>query len=569
MVSVTIRVLQKAHPKFHISTPIFYPNSKPHLGHLYTSLLVDVQSRWHKLNKHEVLFSTGTDEHGLKIQLASQKLGYKSPKNFVDTLHQHFLQLDKVANIEYSRFIRTTDQDHVENVKKLWNLCLERGYIYKGQHSGWYAVSDETFYPSNKIVQLVDDKEVSLSTEPDKIDYTGKFINTETRCEVIYHSEYNYFLKLSEFREPLIKHLQENPNFIHPYSRYKQILSSLLDNPLQDISISRPSSRLEWGIVVPNDDDQKIYVWFDALCNYITSIGDVNLLRGKEQTQELNSYNKIIEKHSEYARELWSQTTHVIGKDIARFHAVYWPGILMAAGLPLPKKLVIHGHWLSKGVKMSKSLGNVVDPIEMIKKYDTDAVRWYVLENSNLESDGDFVETNLAQTRELLCSKWGNLINRCCSSKFNIERSIAIFHGCSTSEIASIIKSTAFDRLAKKLNTLVEEMDRFIKDYDTSGATKHIWSIINDANTIFQQGEPWAKNSREQDSLIFIATESARITALVAQALIPEFSCKFLDRLAVDLDRRSLDYATLGADSAYGLNANLKEKEVPIKRLPK
>ncbi|AMD22810.1 HHR041Wp [Eremothecium sinecaudum] len=565
MVSHTSRILRQA-TKIHITTPIFYPNAKPHLGHLYSSLLCDVQARWNKLKFNEVLFTTGTDEHGLKIQNASENLGFTSPKDFVDKLLHHFLQLDKRANIEYTRFIRTTDEDHVENVKKLWKLCYDRGYIYKGTHDGWYSVADETFYPASKILQVIGEKEIPLSASSEGTASEGKYINTETRSEVFYQKETNYFFRLSSFNDQLIKILLDKPGLIYPRSSYNQVLSSLQEQPLQDLSISRPATRLKWGIPTPGDQSQRIYVWFDALCNYVTSIGGVDALLTKKKVSIEHGAHSLDNLTVDTA-EWWSNTTHLIGKDIIRFHTIYWPAILLAAGLPLPNRIVVHGHWLSQGRKMSKSIGNVVDPIEMIERYNVDMVRWYILEYSTLESDGDFVEANLRKTRELLAAKWGNLVHRCGGVKFNISRAVSSFNGISVNDFASVLNNAAFDSLKGKLDTLSEDLDRMIENYELSNAVKHIWSIINDANNVVQTGEPWAKPKEEQDMIIYAATESARIAAIASLAFIPDLSNKLLDRLDVEPSKRSLEYIKFGADNNYGSKANMKGREVPIKRL--
>lgn len=336
--------------KFHITSPIFYPNAKPHLGHLYSSLLCDVQCRWNKLLGKDTLFTTGTDEHGLKIQSAAEQKGYQNPKEFVDQLCKHFIELDRTADIEFTRFIRTTDPDHVENTKKLWTLCWENGHIYKGEHKGWYSVSDETFYPDSKVVTANEDGE--LKPFDGIFDPNCKYVNTESGNEVVYQTETNYFFRLSAFQKPLIEFMRRNPTFIHPPSRYAQILRELENNKLNDLSVSRPTSRLQWGISVPQDDSQKIYVWFDALCNYITSIGGIDAVKGDAKSvRGLHNTGNIIEN----PRNWWENTTHLVGKDIIKFHTIYWPAFLMGANLPMPKQVVVHGHWLSGGVKMSKS----------------------------------------------------------------------------------------------------------------------------------------------------------------------------------------------------------------------
>ncbi|CCD24517.1 methionine--tRNA ligase MSM1 NDAI_0D02030 [Naumovozyma dairenensis CBS 421] len=546
----------------HITTPIFYPNAKPHLGHLYSSLLCDVFHRWNQMKNVPSLFTTGTDEHGLKIQMAAEKNGFTNPKFFVDKLYQDFISLDQHFNIKFTRFIRTTDPDHIKNVEQLWNLCLNNGFIYKGEHNGWYSISDETFYPESKIIK-----------DPHNND---KYINTETNNEVFFQSEENYFFKLSTFQEKLI-HLISDPNSkfqIYPESKRKQILKELQNGtPLQDLSISRSSSRLKWGIQVPNDPSQKIYVWFDALCNYITSIGGINALLITRNTSSGNTTTEPTTIHEGIDSKVWwSNTTHLIGKDIMKFHTVYWPSFLMAAGLPLPKQVVIHNHWISDGLKMSKSLGNVVDPIMMANKYGADIVRWYLLENSKLDEDGDFQELKLKSLRSLLVSKWGNLINRCCGKKFNISRAVQIFTSTENSQdVLSICDDdpelqTAMKNIISELEELPMLMDTKLVCFEPGAALRKIWSIINFANTFVQIAAPWNKTGIQQDVVIFLCMETSRIIAILTQPIIPDLSKHLLDFMKVSNDRRSLSFAKLKTDDSYGFNMNDKSDDVPIPR---
>ncbi|AQZ12267.1 MSM1 (YGR171C) [Zygosaccharomyces parabailii] len=537
----------------HITTPIFYPNAKPHLGHLYSSLISDVFHRWQLLQGNGSLFTTGTDEHGLKIQLASYKNGYKTPKEFVDRLYEDFIQLDKAFGIQYTRFIRTTDPDHTENVSKLWKLCRDNGYIYKGEHKGWYSVSDETFYPESKVVKD--------SSSP------GRYLNTETNNEVVYHSENNYFFRLSQFRKRLITYIKEHPTFIYPEAKKIQILNELQNNPLQDLSISRPAFRLKWGISVPGDESQKIYVWFDALCNYLTSIGGVDtILDDKSNAKLLHTASEI-----QMPREWWINTTHVIGKDIIKFHTIYWPSFLMAAGLPLPRQVVVHSHWICNGTKMSKSLGNVVDPLLMRNCYGSDAIRWFLLENSQLEEDGDFQEDKLFHLTEMFASKWGNLINRCCGSKFNLHRAVQFY-----AAEKNPLKIHNNDTLQKDMDSLLGKLEKFpdfmsekIANFQISSALRQAWSIINEANAFMQNSEPWTRQQKEQDAIIYTCMEASRILAITCQPVIPELANKFLDRIDVMKENRSASFAKVNMDSNYGIDSNDKGREVPIQRVSK
>ncbi|SCU85936.1 LADA_0D10946g1_1 [Lachancea dasiensis] len=550
---------------YHITTPIFYPNAKPHLGHLYSSLLCDVSARWHAMLGDKTLFTTGTDEHGLKIQTASEAKGYRSPKEFVDILHQEFVKLDELANVDFSRFIRTTDEDHNNSVRELWNRCWRHGYIYKGEHSGWYSVSDECFYPDSKVVRIKKDSPGAIDSKD------GKFINTETGNEVVFQSETNYFFKLSALQDKLIDLLEnEKPEFISPPSRRDQILNDLKTSQLRDISVSRPSSRIRWGIDVPQDSTQKIYVWFDALCNYLASIGGT----GAVATNKPVFVRHKGCDHLKNPGDWFAKTTHLIGKDIAKFHTIYWPSFLLAAELPLPREVVIHGHWLSGGIKMSKSLGNVVDPIAMISYYGCDTMRWYILENSHIEADGDFREERLHATREQLVSKWGNLLNRCCGKKFNVHRAVKTFAKPEAldEDLSRYLENPAtkdgYSKIVKQLERLPGAFNEAMLKLDTRSALKLLWEVIGEANAFVQSGTPWLKSNSEQDIIIFVAMETVRITAILSQPIIPSLSNEFLDRIDIDTSRRSLKYAEFGLDSDYGKNSNEGGRSVVITRKP-
>lgn len=504
------------------------------------------------------MFTTGTDEHGLKIQAASERGGFASPREFVDSLCQEFVKLDRAGDIQFTRFIRTTDPDHVENVGKLWALCDRNGFIYRGEHKGWYSVSDETFYPESKVQRSLTD--------------SARFINTETNNEVVYHAETNYFFKLSAFRQRLISYITENPTFITPNAKRLQVLRELQDESYsQDISISRPSSRLKWGIDVPQDPTQKVYVWFDALCNYVSSVGGIDaVLRDAYPEAELR--HQVSDAKISSA-QWWQNTTHVIGKDIIKFHTIYWPAFLMAAGLPLPRQVVVHSHWLSNGVKMSKSLGNVVDPLLMIDYYGCDAMRWFLLENSQLDDDNNFQEEKLHSTRELLVSKWGNLVNRCCGAKFNLSRAVSTFAPMDREQLINTLDSEvelkhAVRKLFTELDAVSRRMDDSINKFQSRVALKNVWSIIDLSNTLMQDAKPWAKEGLQQDVIIYACMEASRILSILCQPIIPTLAGRLLDRIDVPLDRRTVAFADVGADDSYGGGSNERGRPVPLQRKP-
>jgi len=483
-------------------------------------LLCDVRNRWEKLKGNESYFTTGTDEHGLKIQAAAETKGIP-PKQFVDQLALVFKDLAGLTNIEYDRFIRTTDEDHVAAVHHFWNVLKEKGFIYEGEHGGWYSISDETFYPESQIFEK-----------------DGENFSKETGTKVTYATEKNYFFKLSNFKHRLIELLESRPDFIIPKQRHQDILNELKNNELEDLSISRPSTRLKWGISVPGDESQKIYVWVDALVNYITATGYPNL------------------------NNRWPGT-HLIGKDITRFHCIYWPALLSAAGVELPKQVVVHGHWLADGFKMSKSKGNVVDPILMAKYYDTDVLRFFLCENSVLKADNNFSEEKLFSTREQIVDKFGNLIMRSCGAKFNAERAITNFgkHDVSKFDQSS---QELYHKLVNDINGLYEKMDSKMTNFNTSHAIQDLWDVIVQANQFFQVTEPWKRTDEEKDLIIFTALEAARVSSILAKPFMPELATTFLNRIGVD--KVNVEYAKFGADLTYGKGIN-RSGNYPIKKI--
>lgn len=532
----------------YTTTPIFYVNAKPHLGHFYSMTLADVRNRWCKFNNRDTFFTTGTDEHGLKVQNAAQSANV-DPKLFCDNLAGKFKELATLGNIKYDRFIRTTDPDHYEAVNHFWQVVYNNNFIYKGRHSGWYSISDETFFTENDIVESTDEK-------------TGKkiMISKETSNEVIFQSEDNYFFKLSEFQSRLLSHLRENPEFIQPKKYYDFIVQELETRELPDLSISRSASRLQWGIPVPNDDSQKIYVWFDALVNYLTSEGYPSA------------------KHM-------PRPTHLIGKDIIKFHCIFWPSFLMAAGLQLPEKVVVHGHWLMGGRKMSKSRGNVADPVEIANYYGTDALRLFMMKYSVLDTDGDYSEERLNLLRSEFIDKFCNLMIRSLSKNFSIERALNRLENESYESLLSKVKDKNFKddllSITSSIENLKTDIDDDITNFNMHKALQKIFNMGPLVNSLFDNYEPWTLKTKKTDSddereykelkqdlIIFTALDSLRVILILLQSFTPEYSALLLDRLKVDEKRRTVDDATIGMDLTYGHDATFKKgSTVPLTKL--
>lgn len=496
-------------------------------------VLADAARRWNRLyTKRPGFMTTGTDEHGLKVFQAARS-AKQSPKDLVDSTSIKFKHLADASNIDYDRFIRTTDKDHVQASIAMWNTLLENGYIYKGSHSGWYCVSDETFYPETQVEKLPD---------------SDKVVSRQTGKKVEWTKEENYFFALSKFKQPLLDHLKKNPDFIYPPARQTYVELEI-ESGLEDLSISRPSSRCSWGIPVPSDESQVMYVWLDALTNYLTSAGY------PWKTPADNS--------------IWPVDAHIIGKDISRFHAVYWPAFLMASGIALPKHIVVHSHWTLQGFKMSKSSGNVADPMEIMDQYGADTLRYFLQADGYLDHDSPFSIQRLeARHNSDLVNKYGNLAVRVCGPKFNIERAC---RNKSESIYSTIPGCAPFHQsLVEELNGLADKVNSSMQVYETARAIASINSVIRKANLYIQETAPWKMKTDDpaelakRDAIIFDAAETARITSILFQAFIPQISSSILDRLSVSPERRSLEYAQYGADPLYGLSANRKG-DYPVK----
>ncbi len=454
--------------KFYVTTPIYYVNDKPHLGHAYTTTAADVIARFNRFLERDVFFLTGTDEHGQKIQQAAEKRGM-SPKEFVDSLVPTFKELWKRLNISYDHFIRTTDPYHVKAVQHIFMKCYENGDIYLGEYEGWYCIPCETYY-----------------TEKDLID--GKLCPACKR-EVVRVKEESYFFRLSKYQDRLLKFYEENPEFIAPEFRRNEVIN-FVKQGLKDLSISRTS--FTWGIPVPINEKHVIYVWFDALTNYLSAVGY------PDDTERFNKY--------------WPADLHLVGKDILRFHAIYWPAFLMSAGLPLPKRVFAHGWWTVEGEKMSKSKGNVVDPFEIVDKFGVDQVRFFLFREVPFGLDGDFSYEKLVnRINGELANDLGNLFNRTLSMVKKYRGSIVPEPKGEEREIDVELRERALSTLGR-----VKEL---IPKGEVSKALDEIWKFVGFVNYYIDRRSPWQLNkegNEELDRALYNMVESLRfVTALV------------------------------------------------------
>jgi len=466
--------------KFYVTTPIYYVTAKPHLGSLYSTLLADVAARWNKLRGKRVFFLTGTDEHGQKVAQAAEQAG-KTPKEFVDSFIDAYQTAWHKYELDYDYFIRTTDPEHVKAVQQWLTQLIAKGDIYKSHYTGWYCTSCETF---------VSDKE----SETPLSNGQGPACPS---CGRVTHavSEETYFFKLSSYQDALLKFYAQHPDFITPKERLNEVIS-FVQSGLKDLSISRTT--VTWGIPFPNDAAHVAYVWADALNNYITAIG-----YGQPGKEELfNSW--------------WPADLQILGKDIVRFHAVYWPAFLMASGLSLPKKLLVHGWIKMDKQKMSKSLGNVVDPIDLYNKYGAEPVRYYLMRKMSITHDSDFTIQDLEQTiTSDLANDLGNLLNRMVS--------LADKHGVMEVPQHKIWSETALALRDECFNT-IQEYEQFMQDCLYHMALARLWKFVNSVNAYFHAAQPWKMVGNDRDAFMEVISatcHSLRAVAILAWPVMP------------------------------------------------
>ena len=474
---------------FYITTPIYYPSGKPHMGHAYSSIVADIFARFKRLEDYNVLFLTGTDEHGQKIQKESEK-NNKDTKIFCDEISQKFKSLAKILNLSNDDFIRTTEERHHKSVLAIWDRLVKSGDIYLDKYSGWYSVSDEAFYDEDEI--------------EDKV---GRKISISSGSSVEWVEEESYFFKLSKWSEKLFDHYKTNKDFILPISRRNEVIK-FVEKGLKDLSISRTS--FSWGIPVPNNSKHVIYVWLDALTNYISALNFPD-------TKDLKYKN------------FWPADIHVIGKDILRFHAVFWPAFLFAAKLPLPKRVFGHGWILSDEKKMSKSYGNILDPIEIVDKYGVDQLRYYLIKEVSLGNDGSISMENLKNCiNNDLANNYGNL----CQRVFSF-----IKKNCNN----KIPNNSKFNNDDKKLlDNLKNNIPNLVSLMNKQNLNEYIKMVVNysfEANKYFNDSEPWALKKKDPERMkviLFVISQQIKNISILLNPIIPISSKKVLNTMNVD-----------------------------------
>ncbi len=485
---------QKA--SYYITTPIYYVNDKPHIGHAYTSLACDVLARFQRMLGKDVYFLTGTDEHGQKVEKAAQAKGIE-PKVFTDEVSQGFRHLAEIMNFSNNDFIRTTEERHYQSVQALWEKLVAKGDIYLDHYEGWYALRDEAFVTEGET-EIVD----------------GVRVAKASGAEVQWVKEESYFFKLSSYQDKLLEFYKSNPDFIAPKSRCNEVVR-FVEGGLRDLSVSR--SGFSWGVPVPGNDKHVMYVWLDALTNYLTALGYPNTDDAKYQS-------------------FWPANVHMVGKDILRFHAVYWPAFLMAADLPLPQRVFAHGWWTNEGQKISKSLGNVIDPIALVEEYGLDQVRYFLLREIPFGNDGDFSKSSMiARMNADLANELGNLAQRVFSM---------IFKNCDGA-LPALENITEEDQalLAQAQDIFAELQQQLDKQLFSHGLDA-IWELVRAANRYVDEQAPWVlrkENPERMAVVLAVLAEVIRHIALYLLPFMPDSCGKILDYLSIDSAARNFD----------------------------
>ena len=505
---------------FYITTPIYYPSGKPHMGHAYSSIVADIFARFKRLEGYNVLFLTGTDEHGLKIQREAEK-NKKDPKIFCDELSAKFNELTKILNLSNDDFIRTTEKRHYKSVEDIWSRLVKSGDIYLDKYSGWYSVSDEAYYDEEEI-ELIEGKKRSITS--------GSLVD--------WVEEESYFFRLSAWSDKLLNYYKKNDNFILPYSRKNEVIK-FVEKGLNDLSVSRTS--FSWGIPVPQNNKHVIYVWLDALTNYLSALNfpDTNSIKYKN---------------------FWPADVHIIGKDILRFHAIYWPAFLLAANLPLPKRVFGHGWILSDDKKMSKSLGNILDPIEIINNYGIDQLRYYLVKEVSLGNDGSIsmvnlkncINNDLANNYGNLCQRVFSFIKKNCSNKIPNKKNL------------TIVDEKLLDNLKNNLPNLI----KFINNQNLNEYIKKVVSFSFDANKYFNDSEPWSlkkKDPLRMETILYVICEQIKNISILLNPIIPEATGKTLETMHIS--NKNISIEGINKSNIINHDKELKDLKILFKKI--
>jgi len=496
---------------FYITTPIYYPSGKLHIGNSYTTIACDVMARYKKLMGYDVFYLTGLDEHGQKIEKKAQELDIP-PQEYVDGMAEEVKKLWKLLDIDYTKFIRTTDAAHKEGVQKIFQRLVEQGDIYLGEYEGWYSVSDEEYFTENQLAEVYKDDEGNV--------IGGK---APSGHEVELVKEQSYFFRMSKYADRLLAYYEEHPEFIEPESRKNEMINNFIKPGLEDLAVSRTS--FSWGIPVKDDPKHVVYVWIDALSNYITALG-----YGSEDDSLFQKY--------------WPADVHMIAKEIVRFHTIYWPILLMALDLPLPKKIFAHGWLLMSDGKMSKSKGNVVYPEMLVRRYGLDSLRYYLMRAISFGQDGVFTpEEFISRLNYDLANDLGNLLNRTVAMINKYCDGLVPDYASQVTEYDSELSTTAASVIAQ-YHKAMERME-----FNT--ALKEIWRLISRANKYIDENEPWvlAKDSEKQaelNSVMVHLAETLRIAAILLQPVMTRAPKEIFEQLGLNAETVSMEDIRFG-----------------------
>jgi methionyl-tRNA synthetase len=506
---------------FYITTPIYYPSAKPHMGHAYSSIIADFFARFKRIDGFNVSFLTGTDEHGLKIQRAAEKKGLDTLE-FCDEISKTFKDLSETLNLTNTDFIRTTENRHIKSVQHLWNILQKNDHIYLSKYSGWYSVSDEAFYNEDEIEEI-----------------NGQKVSSSSKSPVEWMDEESFFFRLSKWEKPLLEYYEKNPDFIYPVSRKNEVIS-FVKSGLKDLSVSRKS--FSWGIPVPNNSDHVIYVWLDALTNYLSALN-------------------FPDSNDKMYKNFWPASLHLIGKDILRFHAVYWPAFLLAAKLPLPKRVYGHGWILSGEEKMSKSKGNILDPIKIIQQYGLDPLRYYLIKEVSFGNDGNISQDKLEDCiNSDLANNFGNLCQRVIT--FAIKN-------CE----GKIPKNINFEEEDLKILDNFKTHINLIRDkIDNQDINFYINFIINalfEANKYFNDQEPWKKkeNIIRLNTIVYTTLEIIRKICYMLYPIIPESSLKALKIFSIEEEK--IQFSSIENHNFLKGDDNITKIDILFKKIEK
>jgi methionyl-tRNA synthetase len=506
---------------YYITTPIYYPSAKPHMGHAYSSIIADFFARFKRIDGYQVHFLTGTDEHGLKIQRAAENKGVDTLK-FCEEISKTFKDLSKTLNLSNTDFIQTTENRHKQSVQYLWNELIKNDDIYLSKYSGWYSVSDEAFYNDDET-EDVDNKKIAISS----------------KSPVEWVDEESYFFRLSKWEKPLLDFYEKNPDFILPETRKNEVIS-FVKSGLKDLSVSRKS--FSWGIKVPNDDQHVIYVWLDALTNYISALDYPNV-------------------KSDLFKKFWPASVHLIGKDILRFHAVYWPAFLLAAKIELPLKIYGHGWILSNDEKMSKSKGNILDPLEIINQYGLDPLRYYLIKEVSFGNDGNISQEKLEDCiNSDLANNYGNLCQRV--TAFTIKN-------CE-SKIPEKIQFQKDDLdILNKYNNNLDNIRSKIDKQDINFYIDYIINSLFEANKYFNDQEPWKKKDDivRLNTIVYTTLEIVRKISFLLFPIIPHSSLKALKIFS--LSEKDIDFTSIGNNDFLTKGNSINKIEILFNKIEK